>query len=111
MKSVNLRVDGEALLIEEPKAKAMAIHPGDVLHAWMYKHDDITTDLVCCELEVTGREGARAYVLHEELGGWPVLLAWLEALPGFRRDWRESVIQPPMQENRTLVYQAAAGVY
>jgi hypothetical protein len=38
-----------------------------------YKRDEITTDLICCDVAVDGT----VWTFHEELGGWDLLLQHL----------------------------------
>lgn len=38
-----------------------------------YKRDEITTDLICCDVEVAGC----IWTFHEEAGGWKDLIAHL----------------------------------
>lgn len=46
-----------------------------------YKRDEITTGLICCDVEA----GGRISLFHEEAKGWADLLFHLSALPGSRR--------------------------
>ena len=63
----------------------------DVRAVVFYKRDEITTDLICCDVEVAGH----VWSFHEEAAGWQDLITHLSALPGFRADWYESVVSPP----------------
>jgi hypothetical protein len=65
-----------------------------------YKRDEITTDLICCDVEVAGH----VWTFHEEAAGWPDLIAHLSALPGFRRDWYEAVVSPPFATTETIAF-------
>ncbi len=65
-----------------------------------YKRDEITTDLICCDVEVRGR----VWTFHEEAVGWQTLIAHLSALPGFRGDWYEAVVRPPFEASRTVAF-------
>jgi hypothetical protein len=65
-----------------------------------YKRDEITTDLICCDVEVAGR----VWTFHEEAGGWTDLIAHLSALPGFRADWYAEVVSPPFAASETVAY-------
>lgn len=58
-----------------------------------YKRDQITTDLICCEVGL----GSETWFFHEELEGWDLLLLHLTQLPDFRADWFSSVSQPPFE--------------
>jgi len=80
----------------------------DVSAVIAYKIDELTTDLVCCDIVTSSGEGEQIRTVHEELPGFENLMARLEALPGFNRKWREAVILPPFAENRTIIYERRA---
>ncbi len=65
-----------------------------------YKRDEITTDLICCDVEVAGQ----VRTFHEEAAGWTDLIAHLSALPGFRADWFEAVVHPPFATSKTVAF-------
>ena len=66
-----------------------------------YKRDELTSDLICCDVTV----GERVWTFHEELSGWDELLGHLKGLPGFRADWFERVSRPPFETNTTVAFQ------
>ena len=72
----------------------------DIAKAVFYKRDQLTTDLICCEIETA--EGARTF--HEEMAGWDLLIRHLEGLPGFRDDWFAAVSQPPFAACETIAF-------
>jgi len=65
-----------------------------------YKRDEITTDLICCDVEM----GGDIWPFHEELVGWELLLDHLRELPGFRDDWSAAVSQPPFATSETVAF-------
>ncbi|WP_138983903.1 hypothetical protein [Sphingomonas elodea] len=65
-----------------------------------FKRDELTTDLVCCEID----GGTRQWLFHEEMRGWTVLQARLATLPGFRGDWFVHVSQPAFAASSFLAY-------
>ena len=69
------------------------------------KKDELTTDLICCEIKAAGR----AWFFHEEVEGWTALVRYLERLPGFRQDWYASVVHPPFARSETVAFSADAG--
>jgi len=71
-----------------------------ILAVEFFKRDMITVDDLCCDIYV---EGA-VWRIDEELPGWNAALAWLEELPGFRKNWWDDVMQPPMAECRQVVF-------
>ncbi|MBK5265485.1 MAG: hypothetical protein JJE34_09690 [Alphaproteobacteria bacterium] len=66
-----------------------------------YKRDEITTDLICCDVSI----GGKVWFFHEEATGWDTLIDHLGKLPGWRSDWFSSVSQPPFAECRTIAFQ------
>lgn len=65
-----------------------------------YKRDEITTDLICCDIEM----GESVRTFHEELRGWDLLLQHLHKLPGFREDWFAAVSQPAFEARETVAF-------
>lgn len=73
-----------------------------------YKLDELTTDLVCCDIVTGADDGEQIRTIHEELPGFDAAMKAFEALPGFKRQWRDVVMLPPFATNRTVVYDRAA---
>ena len=69
-----------------------------------FKRDELTTDLVCCEIIVKNENGFETWFFHEEASSWGDVLKLVKQLPGFDRDWQTKVMQLPMTENRTLAF-------
>jgi hypothetical protein len=65
-----------------------------------YKRDEITTDLICCDVEA----GGKVWTFHEDQVGWASLVEHLEALPDFRLDWFAVVSQPAFVTNETVAF-------
>lgn len=65
-----------------------------------YKRDEITTDLICCDVVVRGQ----VWTFHEEANGWSDLITHLSALPGFRVDWYEAVVNPQFATRETVAF-------
>ena len=65
-----------------------------------YMRDEITTDLICCEVKV----GDRFWTFHEELAGWDALIEHLAKLPDFRSDWFGAVSQPPFATSEIVAF-------
>lgn len=72
----------------------------DIDTVTFYKRDEITTDLICCDVEMAGT----VRTFHEELEGWDALLQHLYKLPDFRTDWYASVSQPPFGVSETVAF-------
>ena len=73
---------------------------GDVARVTFYKRDEMTTDLICCEVAI----GPEVWTFHEELAGWDMLIGHLQRLPGFRADWFAAVAQPPFAASETVAF-------
>ncbi|MEL7682821.1 hypothetical protein AAG594_00640 [Citromicrobium bathyomarinum] len=69
-----------------------------------FKRDELTTDLICCEINANGQ----THLYHEEWEGWEDLIADLEGIDGFRRDWFSKVSQPPFSASRFLAFESRA---
>lgn len=69
-----------------------------------YKRDELTTDLVCCDIVTGTGDGEQARTIHEELPGFDAIMAHFETLPGFDRRWRNKVIDPAFATIRTVIY-------
>ena len=65
-----------------------------------YKRDEITTDLICCDVMV----GKEVWTFHEELVGWDMLIEHLRELAGFRSNWFAVVSKPPFATNETVAF-------
>ena len=76
---------------------------GDVRRVEFYKRDELTTDLMCCEVTV----GDVCHFSHEEESGWDGLIRKLAALPGFDAEWFAHVSQLPFAESRYVAFNGA----
>jgi len=73
-----------------------------------YKIDELTTDLLCCDIVTGSGDGQQIRTIHEEIPGFDALMVRFETLPGFNSKWRDAVILPPFAANRTTIYNRAA---
>jgi hypothetical protein len=71
-----------------------------------YKRDQVTLDLICCDV-TTNETPPKVWTFHEEVAGWPRLLAHLHGLLGFAEGWREAVATPAFAENRFVAFARA----
>jgi len=76
----------------------------DVSAIVAYKLDELTTDLVCCDIVTGAGDGEQIRTIHEELPGFDAAMKHFESLPGFDRQWRDMVILPPFATNRAVIY-------
>lgn len=89
-----------AWIRERQQAKARSSPDGlcdiplaNIVRVTFYKRDEITTDLICCEVVASGQ----IRTFHEVMPIWDALMAHLAGLPGFRQDWFAAVSQPAFQ--------------
>jgi adenylosuccinate synthase len=75
-----------------------------------YKLDEITTDLVCCDIVTGVGDGEQIRTIYEELPGFDSAMARLKALPAFNQMWRDELILPPFATNRTTLYRRTGNV-
>ena len=73
----------------------------DIGRVTFYKRDELTTDLICCEVEACGQ----TWFFHEEADGWEEFLCYLERLPNFRTDWPQAVGHPAFAANETVAFE------
>ena len=69
-----------------------------------YKRDELTTDLICCDVDVDHTDGVLTWFNHEEADDWINCIEAFETLPGFDTNWRSKVVQPPFAYCVTLAY-------
>ena len=80
---------------------------GDVRKIAFYKRDEITTDLIFCDVEVEDENGTRTWFNHEESDSWTVWIDQLSTLPGFDTDWYRKAYQPTFALSPTIAYEHA----
>ncbi|MCX7282587.1 MAG: hypothetical protein NTX28_00835 [Novosphingobium sp.] len=73
-----------------------------VQHVAFYKRDELTTDLLCCDI---GMISGQTLWIHEEMSEWHEVIAELELLQDFKQDWRLHVIHPAFAECRLTAYE------
>lgn len=72
----------------------------DIAKVTFYKRDEITSDLIGCDVVAAGR----AWAFNEEHVGWDLLLQHLYKLPNFQTDWYAAVSQPPFSTSETVAF-------
>lgn len=75
-----------------------------VIKVEFFKRDELTTDLLCCEILISGTKGNETWFVHEESTQWDDVLALVSKLPDFDLSWREKVVLPAFSENRTTAF-------
>ena len=70
-----------------------------------FKRDELTTDLICCDVEVNSADGTKTWFNHEEEVSWQEWLEVLGTLPGFDSDWHSKVYLPPFDPGVTVAYE------
>lgn len=80
------------------------IAPQGVRRVTFFKRDEVTTDLICCEVSCDNHH----WVFHEEMDDWQSLLALLSTLPNFSENWYEQVSQPPFAPSQFIAFDRPA---
>ncbi|HEX8902056.1 hypothetical protein, partial [Vitreimonas sp.] len=75
--------------------------PEAIQQVAFFKRDQITTDLICCE--IIARD--ETWFFHEEQPEWSDVLELVQQLPGFDDEWLSKVMLPPFAENRTIAFE------
>lgn len=71
-----------------------------------FKRGEVTTNLICCEIALTGKTDAGDVIFaHEDMPHWEELIRKLEFLGGFDVEWFSHVSQPPSAEYRYLAFE------
>lgn len=81
-----------------------AVSLDEISEIIVYKADELTTDLVCYDIVTSSGGDQQIRTVHEEIPGFEALAARLKALPGFNSKWRDTIILPPFDANRTTIY-------
>lgn len=79
----------------------------DIEKVTFYKADEITTDLLWCEIEFRKSDRLETIMLHEDCAKFAEFEEWIEELPSFDADWRAKVVLPPFEKNLTVAYTKA----
>jgi hypothetical protein len=87
----------------------MKIRFDDIVRLEVYKEDQITVDLICCDIFLGADDSARYWTAHEDLDGFKELMKSFECLPGFNTMWYPAVVKPAFQENRTVIFDRVSG--
>lgn len=72
----------------------------DIAKVTFYKRDEITSDLIRCDVVAAGS----AWAFNEEDVGRDLLLQHLYKLPDFQTDWYAAVSQPPFATSETVAF-------
>src|SRR5690606_4367674 len=105
-KSEIIITDNGFSILWEKQADAVSLD--EVSEVIAYKIDELTIDLVCCDIVTGSGDGQQIRTIHEEIPGFDDLMACFETLPGFNPKWRDAVIHPPFATNRTTIYDRTA---
>ena len=76
----------------------------NIIKVEFFKRDELTTDLLCCEILTSGTKCNETWFFHEESTQWENVLALVNQLPNFDTKWREKVVHPVFAENRTTAF-------
>ncbi|MGE8133139.1 hypothetical protein ACQKO5_06000 [Novosphingobium subterraneum] len=79
---------------------SLPFSPPQIDRVTFFKRDEITTDLICCEVVVSGQ----IHFFHEECAEWRALLNSFCDLTGFDDNWFAKVQCPPFQACETVAF-------
>jgi len=79
----------------------MAFSLDSVERVEFFKRDRVTTDLICCRVTFGGDHWLE---WDEDMPDWRGMLALLERLPGFDRNWYSKVSQPPFEPSYHIAF-------
>ncbi|HLZ66804.1 MAG TPA: hypothetical protein VKQ29_11280 [Aliidongia sp.] len=103
MQTTEIIATGNGVTIVTPKATD-TVSLDEVRAIVAYKIDEITTDLICCDITTGPEERPKILTIHEEIPGFDAVMTLFEALPDFNPQWRNAVLLEPFAENRTTLY-------
>ena len=72
----------------------------DIESVVFYKRDELTSDLICCDVKVAGD----VWTFHEALMGWDLLIDHLNGLPGFCASSFAAILQPPCEFSEAVAF-------
>ncbi|MFY8196183.1 MAG: hypothetical protein ACOVKV_13965 [Novosphingobium sp.] len=81
-------------------APGLGFTPDQIDRVIFFKRDEITADLICCEVSVSGS----VLFFHEECVQWRALLRSFDELKAFDGNWFEKVAKPPFQTCETVAF-------
>lgn len=77
-------VTDRGFLVVTPDWRSWKVPLDNVDTVTVYKLDEFTTDLLCCDVEFSAEGGNRIIMLHEEMSGFGPLMELFETLPRFK---------------------------
>lgn len=98
-------VTDRGFLVVTPEWRSWEVSLDGVVSVAVYKVDELTTDLLCCDVEFDAEGDNRIITLHEDMVGFGTLMELFEELPRFRRNWTEIVLRTAFAESRTVLFQ------
>ena len=70
-----------------------------------FKRDLVTTDAVCLEFHLVGRDGV--FEVNDDVGGfWELVGRVKEVFPGSDQDWEATVVRPAFARNARVIFEA-----
>ena len=89
----NMKVDQKNMLDE--------LHLDEVSKVSFYKRDELTTDLICCDVVA----GDKTLTFHEEMKCWDALIDHLQMLQGMDKGWFAKVSEPAFAATETVAFE------
>lgn len=91
----------ESFAVEIGRRTVLVTGFDEVVRVTVFKRDEVTTDLLCLEIELANGETIEP---NEDVGGFDEWLRRIESLHGVDPDWRGKVIQPPFARNAIVLF-------
>lgn len=76
----------------------------NIIEVRFFKRDELTSDLICCEIIANVDDEPHTWFYHEEATEWGKIIEQLELISGFDRKWREKVVLPPFEKCMTIAF-------
>lgn len=72
-----------------------------------FKRDMVTTDLVCLEFQLVGKD--EAFEVNDDVGEfWDLVKRVKDVFPDSDQEWEEQVVKPAFSRNATVIYSRPA---
>lgn len=104
----SIRVYAKSFVVEGVDPPRQPVGLDGIQEVVFFKRDELTVDLICCDIVLRTEQGLEIWFLHEELRGWDELIRLLERLPGFDREWFQNVAWPAFAANPTSVFKRSS---
>ena len=85
-----------------------AVSFDDVRAIVAYRLDEVTSDLLCCDIITGSVDDEQIRTIHEDIPGFEATMTRCEVLPGFDKGWRAAALRPQGVKTRMTIYHRTA---